>query len=131
MSELTSSFALTLQIQRIIARSFRRIWFIVAAVIAQVSAACSITLLTHVEYTRPLVRRGRLRLVRRRSNIGETCPKHICSVLQQPARNHRQQRACLLNGKTLGQPQVFHLQPPPLLSFFHQKSLLYSGIGRS
>ena len=63
--ELTSSFALTLQIQWIIAQSFRRKWLSEAAVMAQVSAACSITLLTHVEYTRPLVTRGTLRFVRR------------------------------------------------------------------
>ena len=35
---------------------------------AQVSAACSITLLTHVEYTRPLVARGTLRFMRRGSS---------------------------------------------------------------
>ena len=46
--ELTSSFALTLQIQRIIARiiarSLRRRRLSVATVIAHVSAVCSITL---------------------------------------------------------------------------------------
>ena len=67
-SELTSSFVLTLQIQRIIARSLRRRRFSVSTFMAQVSAACSITLLTHDEYTLPLVRRGRWRLVRRGSN---------------------------------------------------------------
>ena len=68
-SELTSSFALTLQIQRIMARSLRRRRFSVSTFMAQVSAACSITLLTHDEYTLPLVRRGRWRLVRRGSNL--------------------------------------------------------------
>ena len=58
-SELTSSFALTLQIQWIMARSLRRRRFSVSTFMAQVSAACSITLLTHDEYTLPLVRRGR------------------------------------------------------------------------
>ena len=67
-SELTSSFALTLQIQRIMARSLRRRRFSVSTFMAQVSAACSMTLLTHDEYTLPLVRRGRWRLVRRGSN---------------------------------------------------------------
>ena len=67
-SELTSSFALTLQIQRIMARSLRRRRFSVSTFMAQVSAACSITLLTHDEYTLPMVRRGRWRLVRRGSN---------------------------------------------------------------
>ena len=57
-SELTSSFALTLQIQRIMARSLRRRRFSVSTFMAQVSAACSITLLTHDEYTLPLVRRS-------------------------------------------------------------------------
>ena len=56
-SELTSSFALTLQIQWIMARSLRRRRFSVSTLMAQVSAACSITLLTHDEYTLPLVRR--------------------------------------------------------------------------
>ena len=50
-SELTSYFALTLQIQRIMARSLRRRRFIVSTFMAQVPAACSITLLTHDEYT--------------------------------------------------------------------------------
>ena len=67
-SELTSSFALTLQIQRIMARSLRRRRFSVSAFMAQVSAACSIMLLTHDEYTLPLGRRGTRRLVRRESN---------------------------------------------------------------
>ena len=67
-SELTSSFALTLQIQWIMARSLRRTQFSVSTFMAQVSAACSITLLTHDEYTLLLVRRGRWRLVRRGSN---------------------------------------------------------------
>ena len=59
--KLTSSFALTLQIQRIMARSLRRRRFSVSTFMAQVSAACSMTLLTHDEYTLPLVRRGRWR----------------------------------------------------------------------
>ena len=56
-SELTSSFALTLYIQQIIARSLRRRGLSVATVMAHVSAACSITFLTQVEYTRPLVKK--------------------------------------------------------------------------
>ena len=67
-SELTASFALTLQIQRSMARSLRRRRFSVSTFMAQVSAACSMTLLTHDEYTLPLVRRGRWRLVRRGSS---------------------------------------------------------------
>ena len=67
-SELTSFFALTLQIQRIMARSLRRRRFSVSTFMAKVSAACSITLLTHDEYTLPLVRRGRWRLMRRGSH---------------------------------------------------------------
>ena len=73
---------------------------------AQVSAACSITLLTHVAYTRPLVRRVRLWLVRRGAVGRICCHKHICGVLQLPARNHHQQGACLLGSRNLGQPQA-------------------------
>ena len=83
-SELTSSIALTLQIQRIMARSLRRRRFSVSAFMAQVSAACSITLLTHVEYTLPLVRRGTWRLVRRGSNCRNLPHAHLqhdCSQL--------------------------------------------------
>ena len=64
-SELTSSLALTLQIQWIIAWSLRSRRFNVAAVMAHISATCSITLLTHVKYTLPLFTRSRLWSVRR------------------------------------------------------------------
>ena len=58
-SELTSPYDLTLQTQRIIARSLRRRRFSVSTFMAQVSPAYSITLLTHVEYTLPRVRNNR------------------------------------------------------------------------
>ena len=79
-SELTSSFALTLQIQRIMARSLRQRRFSVSTFMAQVSAACSITLLTHEEYTLPLVRRGRWRLVRRGRNWRNLPHAHLQRV---------------------------------------------------
>ena len=78
-SELTSSFALTLQIQRIIARSLRRRRLSVATVIAHVSATCSFTLLTQVEYTRPLVKSGRLRLVRKGSSCRKLAPSRFAT----------------------------------------------------
>ena len=84
---------------------------------AQVSTACSITFFTHVEYTLLLSARGRLRLVRREGAGSRTCLYHICMVLQPPARNHRQQRACPLDSKTLRQPQAFLFQPLPLSLF--------------
>ena len=74
---------------------------------------CSITFFTHVEYTLPLSARGRLWLVRRDRAGSRTCLSHICMVLQQPARNHCQQRACPLDSKTLRQPQAFLFQPLP------------------
>ena len=80
-SELTSSFALTLQIQRIMARSLRRRRFSVSTFMAQVSAACSITLLTHDEYALPLVRRGRWRLVRRGSSWQNLPHAHLQRVI--------------------------------------------------
>ena len=92
-SELTSSFALTLQIQRIMAQSLRRRRFSVSAFMAQVSAACSITLLTHDEYTLPLVRRGTWRLVRRGSNCRNLPHAHLQRVIA-AARSHLLQRAC-------------------------------------
>ena len=88
--------------------------FCVAAVMAQVSTACSMTFLTHVECTLPLSARGRLRLARRGGTGSTTCLYHICMVLQQPARNHRQQIACPLDSKTLRQPQAFLFQPLPI-----------------
>ena len=118
-SELTSSFALKLQIQRIIARPFRHMQLRVAAVMAQVSAACSITLLTQVEYTRPLVTRCRLQLVKRGSSWRNLAQAHLQRVTAASSQ-HRQQRACPLNSKTLGQPQVFRHQPSPLPLFFLQ-----------
>ena len=80
-SELTSSFVLTLQIQRIMAWSLRRRRFSVSTFMAQVSAACSITLLTHDESTLPLVRRGRWRLVRRGSNWRNLPHAHLQRVI--------------------------------------------------
>ena len=76
-----------------------------------------ITFFTHVEYTLPLSARVRLRLVRRRGAGSRTCLYHICMVLQQPAHNHCQQRACPLDSKTLRQPQAFLFQPLPLSLF--------------
>ena len=80
-SELTSSFALTLQIQRIMAQSLRRRRFSVSAFMAKVSAACSITLLTHDEYTLHLVRRGTWRLVTRGSNCRNFPHAHLQRVI--------------------------------------------------
>ena len=91
--------------------------FCVATDIAQVSTACSITFFTHVEYTLSMFTRGRLRLVRRGRAGSRTCLYHICMVLQQPARNNRQQRACPLDSKTLRQPQAFPFHPLPLSLF--------------
>ena len=116
---MNSSLTFTLQIQWTCASSLRHRLFCVAAVMAQVSTACSITFFTHVEYTLSLSARGRLRLVRRGEAGGRTCLYHICMVLQQPARNIRQQRACPLDIKTLRQPQAFLFQPLPL-SLFHR-----------
>ena len=87
-SELTSSFALTLQIQRIIARSLCCRRFSEATVMAQVSAACSITLLTHDEYTRPLVRSGRLQLVRRGSSWRNLPQAHCSQLTTTTSREH-------------------------------------------
>ena len=63
------------------ARSLRRRRFSVSTFMAQVSAACSITLLTHDEYTLPLVRRGRWRLVRRGSNWRNLPHAHLQRVI--------------------------------------------------
>ena len=112
-SELTSPFALTLQIQRIIARSFRRKRLSVAAVMAQVSAACSITLLTHVEYTRALVTRGILRFVRRGCSLRNLPQAHLQCVTEDSS----QPPSRVLNSKTLGQPPGFRHQPS---LFVHQ-----------
>ena len=54
---------------------------------AQVSAACSTTLLTHVEYTRPLVTRGKLRFVRRGSswrNLPQAHLQRVTAASSQP-----------------------------------------------
>ena len=72
---------------------------------------------TPLEYTLPLSARGRLRLVRRGRAGSRTCLYHICMVLQQPACNHHQQRACPLDSKSLRQPQAFLFQPLPLSLF--------------
>ena len=117
---MNSSLTFTLQIQWICASSLRHRLFYIAAVMAQVSTACSNTFFTHVEYTLSLSARGRLRLVR-------TCLNHICMVLQQPARNNHQQRACPLDSKTLRQPQASLFQPLPLSLFNSLCCALVSG----
>ena len=94
---------------------------------AQVSTACSITFFTNLEYTLPLSTRARLRLVRRGWAGSRTCLYHICMVLQQPAHNHRQQRACPLDSKTLRQPQAFLFQTLPLSLFNRLCCALVSG----
>ena len=124
---MNSSLTFTLQIQWICASSLRHRLFCVAAVMAQVSTACSITLFTYVEYTLSLSARGRLRLVRRGGAGSRTCLYHICMVLQQPARNNRQQRACPLDSKTLRQPKAFLFQPLPLSMFNRLCFALVSG----
>ena len=111
---MNSSLTFTLQIQWICASSLCHRLFCVAAVMAQVSTACSITFFTHVEYTLPLSARGRLWLVRRGGAGSKSCLYHICMLLQQPACNHRQQRACPPDSKTLRQPQALLFQPLPL-----------------
>ena len=114
--------SLTFTLQWISASSLRHRLFWVAAVMAQVSTACSITFFTHVEYTLSLSARGRLRLVRRGGAGSRTCLYHICMVIQQPAHNNRQQRACPLDSKTLRQPQ-----PLPLSLFNRLCCALVSG----
>ena len=52
--------------------------------------------------------------------FGGTCPMHICSVWSQPARSHLLQRACPQGSRTLGQLQAFRFQPQPLKLLFHQ-----------
>ena len=117
----------SVQIQWICASSLCHRLFGVAAVMAKVSTSCSITFFTHLEYTLPLSARGRLRLVRRGGAGSRTCLYHICMVLQQPARNHRQHRACPLDSKTLRQPQAFLFQPLPLSLFNRLCCTLVSG----
>ena len=124
---MNSSLTFTLQIQWICASSLCHRLFCVAAVMAQVSTACSITFFTHVEYTLSLPARGRLWFVRRRGAGSRTCLYHICMVLQQSARNNRQQRACLLHSKTLRQPQAYLFQPLPLSLFNRLCCALVSG----
>ena len=124
---MNSSFTVTLQIQWICASSLRHRLFCVAVVMAQVSTAHSTTFFTHVEYTLPLSTRGRLRFVRRGGAGSRTCLYPICMVLQQPARNNRQQKACLLDIKTLRQPQAFLFQPLPLSQFNRLCCALVSG----
>ena len=124
---MNSSLTFTLQIQWICACSYCHRLFCVAAVIAQVSTTCSITFFTLVEHTLPLSARGRQWLVRRGGAGIRTCLYHMCMVLQQPARNHRQQRACPLDSKTLRQPQAFLFQPLPLSLFNRLCCALVSG----
>ena len=122
---MNSSLTFTLQIQWICESSLRHRLFCVAAVMVQVSTACSITFFTHVEYT--LSARDRLWLVRRGGAGSRTCLYHICMLLQQLARNNRQQRACLLDSKTLRQPQAFLFQPLPPSLFNRLCCALVSG----
>ena len=127
---MNSSLTFTLQIQWICASSLRHRLFCVAAVMAQVSTAFIITFFTDVEYTLSLSARGgggRLRLVRRGGAVSRTCLYHICMVLQQPARNNRQQRACPLDSKILKQPQAFLFQSLPLSLFNRLCCALVSG----
>ena len=124
---MNSSLTFTLQIQWICASSLCHRLFGVAAVMAKVSTACSITFFTHLEYTLPLSARGRLWLVRRGGAGSRTCLYHICMVLQLPALNHSQQRACPLDSKTLRQPQAFLFQPLPLSLFNRRCCVLVSG----
>ena len=124
---MNSSLIFTLQIQWICASSLCHRLFCVAAVMARVSTACSITFFTHVEYTLTLSARGRLWLVRIGGAGSRTCLYHICMVLQQPARNHCQQRACPLDSKTLRQPKAFLFQPLPLSLFNRLCCTLVSG----
>ena len=124
---MNSSLIFTFQIQWICAGSLRHRLFCVAAVMTKVSTACSITFFTNVEYTLPLSARGRLWLVRRGWAGSRTCLYHICMVLQQPARNHRQQRACPLDSKNLRQPQAFIFQPLRLSLFNRLCCALVSG----
>ena len=81
MISLACQIFSTLQIQRIMARSLPRRRFSVSTFMAQVSAACSITLLTHDEYTLSLVRRGRWRLVSRGSNWRNLPHAHLQHVI--------------------------------------------------
>ena len=122
---MNSSLTFTLQIQWICASSLRHRLFCVAAAMAQVSTACSITFFTHVVYTLSLSARSRLRLVRRQGAGSRTCLYHICMVLQQPARNNRQQRACPLDSKTLRQPQAFLFQPLRFYVVFVWRGFLF------
>ena len=123
---MNSSLTFTLQIQWICASSLRHRLFCEAAVMAQVSTACSITFFTHVEYTLSLSARD-MRLLRRGGAGSRTCLFHICMVLQQTARNKRQQRACPLDSKTLRQPQALLFQPLPLSLFNRLCCALVSG----
>ena len=124
---MNSSLTFTLQIQWICASSLCHRLFCVAAAMAQVSTAYSITFFTHVEYTLSLSARVRLWLVRRGGAGSRTCLYHIFMVLQQPARNNRQQRACPLDSRTLKQPQSFLFQPLPLSPFNRLCCALVSG----
>ena len=124
---MNSSLTFTLQIQWICASSLCHRLFYVAAVMAIVSTTCSITFFTNVEYTLSLSAKGRLRLVRRGGADIRTCLNHICMVLQQSARNNRQQRACPKDSKTLRQPQAFLFQFLPLSLFNRLCCALVSG----
>ena len=86
----------------------------------------------HILYTclvHPIsFRKGQNGLVTRGGAGSRTCLYHICMVLQQPARNHHQQRACPLDSKTLRQPpQVFLFQPFSLSLFNRLYCALVSG----
>ena len=124
---MNSSLTFTLQIQWICASSLRHRLFCVAVVMVQVYTACSITFFTYIEDTLSLSARGRLRLVRRGGAGRRTYLYHTCMVLQQLARNNRQQRACPLDSKTLRQPKAFLFQPLPLSLFIRLCCALVSG----
>ena len=124
---MNSSLTFTLQYQWICASSLRHRLFCVAAVMAQVSTACSITFFTHVEFTLSLSARGQTAVGEKGRTGSRTCLYHICMVIQQPAGNYRQQRACPLDSKTLRQPQAFLFQPLPLSLFKRLCCALVSG----
>ena len=93
--------------------------FCVAAVMAQVSTACSITFFAHFEYTLPLSKRGRLRLVRRGGAGSRTCLYHICMVTAASSQPPTED-SMSPHSKTLRQPQAFLFFQPLSLSLFNR-----------
>ena len=110
-SELTSSLALILHIQRIMARSLHQRRFIVSVVTAQVSKACSIALLTQAVYTRPQDVSGRCRLVSNGTSWRVTAANRKPSPPQ---------RAFHPGNKTLRRPPASPRQSSPLPLVFCQ-----------